>query len=71
MNQIRPSKKGLQRPGGGDLARMMTGEDILSDMKNRKQKDQESGAKKASKHAREQARAANSTIEGAAAHTRP
>ena len=71
MNQIRPSKKDLQRPDGGDLAGMMTGEDILNDMKIRKQMDQESGAKKASKHAREQARAANSTIEGVVAHARP
>ena len=52
VKQIHPSKKDLRRLGKGNLAGVMTGEDILNDMEERERKDQEKAAKWVSRHAR-------------------
>ena len=52
VKQIRPSKKDLRRLGKGNLAGVMTGEDILNDMEERERKDQERAAKRVSGRAR-------------------
>ncbi|KAF8544104.1 hypothetical protein BDD12DRAFT_801461 [Trichophaea hybrida] len=49
VNKIRPSKKDLQRLGKGNMAGVMTGENILKEIHIREEKNKEKAAKKGSR----------------------